>query len=106
MALDEQKYPDVAILLNGNYVAAWQSYGQDGSGYGIFATSSARICPADFSDDGFVNFRDYCMLAEKWLATGDSLTVDLIDDDIIDGLDLAEFCGSWLSPCRQCRMAE
>jgi hypothetical protein len=106
MLLDEQKCPDVAILLNGNYVAAWQSYGQDGSGYGIFATSSARICPADFSDDGFVNFGDYCILAEKWLATGDSLAVDLIDDDTIDALDLAEFCGSWLSPCQECNMAQ
>ena len=106
MTLNEQKYPDVAILLNGNYMAAWQSYGQDGSGYGIFATSSARVCPADFSNDGFVNFRDYCMLAEKWLLVGESTAVDLIDDDTIAGLDLTEFSDSWLSPCRECRMAE
>jgi len=105
-APDEQKYPAVAISRNAKYVAAWQSYGQDGSHYGIFATSSARICPADFSDDGFVNFLDYCALAEQWLATGDSLTADLIDDDIIDPLDLAEFCRNWLSPCQECRLAE
>jgi len=105
-APDEQKYPAVAISRNAKYVAAWQSYGQDGSGYGIFATSSARVCPADFSDDGFVNFLDYCTLGEQWLATGDSLTADLIDDDIIDLLDLDEFCRNWLSPCQECRLAE
>ena len=105
-APDEQKYPAVAISRYAKYVAAWQSYGQDGSGYGIFATSSARICPADFSDDGFVNFLDFCTLSKQWLATGDALTPDLIDDHIIDPLDLAEFCRNWLSPCRECRLAE
>jgi hypothetical protein len=106
MTMYEQKYPDVGILLNGNYVAAWQSHAQDGSGYGIFATSSARICPSDFSNDGFVNFRDFRRLAEEWLMTGDLLTVDLIDDDTIDALDLAQFCNSWLSPCQQCNLAK
>jgi len=103
--LDEQKYPAVAISRSAKYVAAWQSYGQDGSQYGIFATSSARICPADFSDDGFVNFRDYGTLADQWLAAGD-LIADLTDDDLVNPLDLAEFCRDWLSPCRQCRLAE
>ena len=105
-APDEQKYPAVAVSRSAKYVAAWQSYGQDGSQYGIFATSSARICPADFSDDGFVNFLDYRALADEWLATGDSLTADLTGDDLINPLDLAEFCRDWLSPCQQCRLAE
>ena len=102
-ALDEQKYPAVAISQNARYVAAWQSLDQDGSGYGIFATSSHRVCPADFTDDGFVNFRDYCTLIDQWLTQGDA---DLTMDLMVDFDDLGEFCRSWLSPCQECRMAE
>ena len=103
---DEQKYPAVAISRSAKFVAAWQSYDQGGSRYDIFATSNARICPADFSDDGFIDFLDYCTFAAEWLAMGDSLTADLSDDDIIGPLDLAEFCRHWLTPCQECRLAE
>ena len=102
-APDEQKYPAVAISPNARFVAAWQSLDQDGSGYGIFATSSVRVCPADFTDDGFVNFRDYCTLIDQWLTQGDA---DLTMDGMVDFNDMGEFCRSWLSPCQQCRMAE
>jgi hypothetical protein len=34
---DSQQLPDVAMKNNGEIVAVWQSYGQDGSGHGIFA---------------------------------------------------------------------
>jgi len=106
LKIDDQKYPVVAISPSAKFVAAWQSYGQDGSGYGIFATSSARICPADFTDDGCVNFLDYCILADQWLATGNSLTPDLIPDQIISPPVLAEFSTNWLSPCRDCRLLD
>jgi len=99
---DDQKYAAVAIAPTAKFVAVWQSDGQDGSDYGIFATSSVRTCPADFSDDGFVNFLDYCVLAEEWRTSGDSLTADLIADNIIDPRDLAEFCRRWLTPCQNC----
>lgn len=102
-ALDEQKYPAVAISRYARFVAVWQSLDQDGSGYGIFATSSHRVCPADFTGDGFVNFRDYCTLIDQWLTQGDA---DLTMDGMIDFIDMGEFCRSWLSPCQQCRMAE
>ena len=106
LVINDQKYPVVVVSPGAKFVAAWQSYGQDGSGYGIFATSSARMCAADFSDDGFVNFRDYCVLADEWLETGDSLRADLIADEIISPPDLAEFCRNWLSPCQACRLLE
>jgi hypothetical protein len=32
-----QEYPSVAMEANGNFVIAWQSFGQDGSDYGIYA---------------------------------------------------------------------
>ncbi len=36
-ALDRQRYPDVAMADDGSFIATWESNGQDGSGYGIFA---------------------------------------------------------------------
>jgi hypothetical protein len=36
-ALDKQRYPDVAMTDDGSFIATWESNGQDGSGYGIFA---------------------------------------------------------------------
>jgi len=35
--MDKQRYPDVAMSGDGSFIAAWESNGQDGSGYGIFA---------------------------------------------------------------------
>lgn len=100
--VDDQKYPSVAVKDNGNFVAVWQSYGQDGSGYGIFGEFGPRVGSADFTGDGFVNFRDYCILAEKWLKVENPLAADLIDDNRIDEQDLAAFCEKWLTPCYDC----
>lgn len=99
---DDQKYPSVAISQNGRFIAAWQSFRQDGSHFGIFATSGSGTCTADFSNDGIVNFRDYCILGDEWLTSGDSLTSDLLKDNKINAHDLAEFCRAWLTLCRQC----
>jgi len=52
---------------------------------------------ADFTGDGFVNFRDYCVLAEEWRKNENPLTADLIDDNEINEYDLAEFCYQWLT---------
>jgi hypothetical protein len=93
---DDQKRPSVAMGLNGKFVMAWQSYGQDGSGYGVFGEMGQIVGSADFNNDGFVNFRDYCILAEAWLKSEDSLAADLIEDNKIDEQDLAEFCYQWL----------
>ena len=35
--LNEQWYPDIALSESGRFAVVWQSQGQDGSGYGIFA---------------------------------------------------------------------
>lgn len=35
--LDKQRRPDVALADGGSLIATWESNGQDGSGYGIFA---------------------------------------------------------------------
>jgi len=96
-AADDQKYPAVAIKENGEFLTVWQSQGQDGSGYGIFAEMGPIVGSADFTGDGFVDFRDYCILAEEWLKSENPLTADLIDDNKIDEQDLAEFCYQWLT---------
>lgn len=96
-ALDDQKYPAVAIRENGEFLTVWQSKGQDGSGYGIFGEMGQMVGLADFIGDGFVNFRDYCFLAEEWRKSENTLTTDLIDDNKIDEQDLAEFCYQWLT---------
>jgi hypothetical protein len=98
----DQKYPDVVLKENGEFVSVWQSYGQDGSGYGIFGQMGPLVGSADFTGDGFVNFRDYCILAQDWLKEGNPLRADLIDDNRIDGQDLAHFCEKWLTPCYEC----
>ena len=94
---DDQKRPAVTMGQNRKFVMAWQSYGQDGSGYGVFGDSGQIVGSADFNSDGFINFQDYCILAEEWLKSEESLRADLIDDNKINEQDLAEFCFQWLT---------
>ena len=94
--LNDQRYPAVAISEAGGFVAVWQSQTQDGSRYGIFARPGPIIGSADFNADGIVDFYDYNILAGQWLQNENPLSADLIDDNIIDELDLAEFCRQWL----------
>jgi hypothetical protein len=93
----DQKRPVVAMKEGRNFITAWQSYGQDGSGYGVFGWTGQMIGSADFNGDGLVNFSDYCILAEEWFQTGQSLAADLTEDNKINGRDLAEFCYQWLT---------
>ena len=98
---DDQKRPTVAMGQNRNFVMAWQSYGQDDSDYGVFGETGQIVGSADFNNDGFVNLRDYCILAEEWLKSEEPLTADLVDDNKIDEQDLAEFCYQWLTFCEE-----
>jgi len=100
--VDDQKYPVVALKETGEFITVWQSDGQDGSGYGIFADIGPAVPCADFTGDGFVNFHDYCIFAEEWLKDQNLLKTDLVDDNKIDQLDLNAFCGQWLMPCYDC----
>ncbi len=93
----DQKRPAVAMGQGRKFVTAWQSYGQDGSGYGVFGRTGQMVGSADLNGDGFVNFSDYSILADEWFVIGDLLTADLIDDNKINLRDLAEFCYQWLT---------
>jgi len=46
---DKQRYADVAITADGGFIATWESNGQDGSGYGIFAHVEPPIDPNGMS---------------------------------------------------------
>ena len=61
------------------------------------AVHARKALVADFNGDGFVNFSDFCVLANEWLKTGESLTTDLTEDNKINQRDLAEFCHQWLT---------
>ncbi len=50
--------------------------------------------PADFNDDGIVNFFDYAPFAAAWLTDDPNYSLD--DDNDVDINDLALFCGDWL----------
>ena len=93
---DDQKYPVVALAETGYFLAAWQSNGQDGSGYGIFAELVPPTPSPDLHTDGLVNFLDFAVLANEWLKEQNPLRADLIDDNRIDERDLAAFCQQWL----------
>jgi len=97
-----QKYADVVMDGDGEFVAVWQSDCQDGSDYGVFGEVGPRVGCADFSGDSFVNFADYCVLAGEWLEEGDGLKADLVDDNRINVMDLGALCDKWLSPCYDC----
>ena len=100
--VDDQKYPSAVITNSGDFLAVWQSNGQDGSDYGIFGDAGPKAGCGDFSGDGFVNFEDYCVLGSEWLQTAEPLEADLIDDNRIDSRDLGAFAGQWLDACYQC----
>ena len=99
---EDQKYPAVAMREDGGFVTVWQSYGQDGSEYGIFGQMGPVVGSADFNGDGFVNFIDYCVLGQEWLEEESPLAADLVDDNKVDGHDLGAFCEQWLLPCYKC----
>ena len=93
----DQRNPAVAMGEASQFVAVWQSDGQDGSRYGIFGQLGPIVASADFTGDGFVNFLDFCVLAGQWQQQGNLLSADLIDDNRIDEQDLAAFCDHWLT---------
>jgi hypothetical protein len=99
---EDQRYAAVAMSGTGTFVAVWESYRQDGSGYGVFGETGPKAGSGDLTDDGFVDFKDYCVVAEEWGSENSALKGDLIDDNRIDGQDLGAFCGQWLTPCRAC----
>ncbi len=51
---------------------------------------------ADLTNDGVADWRDYCYMADDWLATADEQPGDLNRDGIVDMTDVALFGLDWL----------
>ena len=96
-AAGDQRNAAAAMDRAGRFVTVWQSDGQDGSGYGIFAEMGSLVDSANLNSDGSVDFYDFCILASQWQQQGNSLSADLLVDDRIDHCDLAAFCRQWLT---------
>ncbi|MHC4215001.1 MAG: hypothetical protein ACYSWP_16705 [Planctomycetota bacterium] len=101
----QQRYAAVGMGTNG-FVTVWESYGQDGSGYGVFGRVGPLVGSGDFDGDGFVGFGDYCFLAEQWRLSGDGLVADVIDDGVVNELDLRGFFGQWLDYDCECGQSD
>lgn len=61
-------------------------------------THGFEFVPADFDDDGYVNFIDFAVFAEHWLETdcGPCGGADLTGDEDVKLDDLREFAENWL----------
>jgi hypothetical protein len=103
---DEQRCPSVAVGPEGSFVGVWESYGQDGSRYGVFGAIGPVAGPADIDGDGFVDWGDYCILGEEWQRQENPLRADLVDDNKVDELDLSALCGRWLRARYACGQAD
>ena len=53
-------------------------------------------CP-DFDDDDLVNLKDFSVLANNWMQTGERQQGDFNYDGIVDANDLMHFCDYWLT---------
>jgi hypothetical protein len=78
----------------------------DGNGTYLVDRGADERCysPADFSNDGWVDFIDYSIFAAAWKSiygnTNYNEECDLEDNDAIDYNDLYIFCQEWLG--RKC----
>lgn len=72
-----QRYSTVTVDTQGDFVIAWQSYGQDGSGYGIYARrfNAAGVAIGDINE--------VQQLTIDGEPTEGTLTLQLIGDEIV-----------------------
>ena len=94
----DQKCPAVTFIDDSHFVTVWQSQNQDGSNYGIYGTSNEMISAADFNMDGYIDFRDYSVLATEWHTTYTPFVTDLTNDGNVNGYDLLTFSQNWVNP--------
>ena len=82
---------NVTETLYDKYYTQWDSVEFDPpcGGYGYLLE--------DFSQDCYVDFIDYAMMANEWLLDNPDAKYDLIEDGIVDEYDLGAFVDSWLS---------
>ena len=52
--------------------------------------------PADFNEDGIVDYFDIVVLVDQWLVAGSGLKSDLYQDGFVDFADFNVFAAQWL----------
>lgn len=79
----------------GNYVVAWESEPQDGSGCGVYGISGPAIKFGDITGDWVVNFSDYSEIVNQFNRTGDCFA-DLDGNGIVNFVDFGHMSKDWL----------
>jgi hypothetical protein len=92
-----QRYPAIASDIAGNFVVAWQSSGQDGSGYGVFAQRYAGTTPVggEFRVNTFTTLNQ--LFPALTMNTNGRMFITW-QDDLVDGSDVgivARYYVSW-----------
>jgi len=55
----DQRYPDIALSDNGEFVTVWQSDGQDGAGWGIFGEIGSMVDSGEDAPDELMGLNDF-----------------------------------------------
>ncbi len=111
---DSADFSDFGLFANN-----WQQTGEDLAGdfddsntidtddlmvfcwYWLFGYSEYQHCLyADLDNDGVIAFEDVAKLAQNWLLSGEGLTGDFDDSNLIDYNDLSIMAGCWLAGSR------
>lgn len=93
-----QNMPVVAMRNSTRFITAWQSNGEDGSGYGVYAAFAPKTFLGDFTADGVINCDDLAVLTSRWLKDEPVLDISpsIVGDNTVNFLDFCIFANNWL----------
>lgn len=93
-----QKMPVVAMRNSTRFITAWQSNGEDGSGYGVYAAFAPKTFLGDFTADGVIDWDDLAVHTSRWLKNEPVLdiTPSIVGDNTVNFLDFCTFANNWL----------
>jgi len=97
--------PNYGVLMMNNSTSITGTKASEYSEYArpymvISYTDISPMCP-NLDGDGFVDFRDFNILAGQWLSDANNPFPDLDGDNLVDTNDLNVFCDYWLTDCEQ-----
>ncbi len=74
--IDNQSFADVALEADGDFIVAWSSLMQDGSGYGVYSRRYRNALQGDANGDGVVGAADYAVWAAQFGQSTPGLRAD------------------------------
>ena len=94
-----QRRPTVAMQTSERFITAWQSDGEDGSDYGVYAAFAPKTFLGDFTADGVIDWDDLAVFTSRWAKNEPVLdiTPSIIVDDTVNFLDFCTFADNWLA---------